>query len=69
VQRTSALAATFLRRFFHAQPVSARGTLRIQTLHGPPWKLLHFTSRGAKFGLEQKEESPTVSLRKKIRAP
>jgi hypothetical protein len=49
VQHTAALAATFLRRFFHAHPVSPRGAFGIQTLHRPTWKLLHFTSRAPKF--------------------
>lgn len=44
MQRASAVTAAFLRRLFNPQPVSARGTLRIQTLHRPSRKL-HFTPR------------------------
>jgi hypothetical protein len=42
VQRSAAIAAAFLRHVFNAPPVASRGTLRIQTLHGPAWKLMHF---------------------------
>ncbi len=41
VKRSAAIAATILRRAFHAQPVAARRTTRIQTLHGPTGQILH----------------------------
>jgi hypothetical protein len=68
MQRTGALAATFLRRFFDAHPVPARGTLRIQTLHGPSWKL-HFTSRRVKFWPLRKRGNYMPLRLKKINAP
>jgi hypothetical protein len=67
-QRTAALAATFLRRFFHAHPVPARGTLRIQTLHSPSRKL-HFTSRRVKFGPLRKRGNCMPLRLKKSGAP
>jgi hypothetical protein len=68
MQRTAALAATFLRRFFHTHPVPARGALRIQTLHGPSWKL-HCTSRRAKFGPLRKKGNLRAASPKKNNAP
>lgn len=50
------MIATFLRRIVHAQPASARGALRIQTLHRPSRKLVHFPSRRAKFGAVAENE-------------
>jgi hypothetical protein len=41
VKGSAAIAATILRRAFHAQPVAARRTTRIQTLHGPTGQILH----------------------------
>jgi hypothetical protein len=41
VKSPAAIAATILRRAFHAQPVAARRTTRIQTLHGPTGQILH----------------------------
>jgi hypothetical protein len=41
VKRSAAIAATILRRAFHAQPVATRRTTRIQTLHGPTGQILH----------------------------
>jgi hypothetical protein len=68
VQRTTALAATFLRRFFHAHPVPARGALRIQTLHGPSWKL-HFASRPVKLGAAAKKGNLHGASPEKNNAP
>ena len=68
MQRTAALAATFLRRFFHTHPVPARGALRIQTLHRPSWKL-HFTSRRVKFGTLRKRGNCMPFRPKKNNAP
>jgi hypothetical protein len=67
MQRTTALAATFLRRFFHAHPVPARGALRIQTLHRPTWKLLHFTSRAQSLSWIKRGVAAVAS--KKIPTP
>ena len=41
VKRSAAIAADFLWRILHAQPVSARGTFRSQTLHRPSGQILH----------------------------
>ena len=41
MKRSAAIAATILRRAFHAQPVAARRTTRIQTLHRPTGQILH----------------------------
>jgi len=41
VKRSAAIAAVILRRALHAQPVAARRTTRIQTLHGPTGQILH----------------------------
>jgi len=41
VKRSAAVAATILRRAFHAQPMAARRTIRIQTLHRPTGQILH----------------------------
>ena len=41
VQRRAAVAADFQRRRLHPQPVTARGTFRIQALHGPAGQVLH----------------------------
>jgi hypothetical protein len=41
VKRSAAIAATILRRACHAQPVAARRTTRIQTLHRPTGQILH----------------------------
>jgi hypothetical protein len=68
MQRTAALAATFLRRFFHAHPVPARGALWIQTLHRPTWKL-HCTSCRVKFWPLQKRGNYVPPRLKKINAP
>ena len=49
VKRPAAMAAVFLRRCFHAQPVAARGTCGVQALHRPAGQSLHrFTSRPAR---------------------
>jgi hypothetical protein len=63
MERTAALAATFLRRFFHAHPMSPRGAFRIQTLHRPTWKLLHFTSHPQSY-LGYRGELPVVVSKK-----
>jgi hypothetical protein len=41
VKRSAAVAAMILRRALHAQPVAARRTTRIQTLHRPTGQILH----------------------------
>jgi hypothetical protein len=41
VKRSAAIAATILRRAFDAEPVAARRTIRIQTLHRPTGQILH----------------------------
>jgi hypothetical protein len=41
VKRSAAIAAMILRRALHAQPVAARRTTRIQTLHRPTGQILH----------------------------
>ena len=41
MERSAAIAADFLWRAQHAQPVAARGTFRGQTLHRPAGQILH----------------------------
>jgi hypothetical protein len=41
VKGSAAVAAMILRRALHAQPVAARRTTRIQTLHRPTGQILH----------------------------
>jgi hypothetical protein len=41
MKRPAAIAATILRLACHAQPVAARRTTRIQTLHRPTGQILH----------------------------
>jgi hypothetical protein len=41
VERGAAVAADFLRRILHAEPVTARRTFRSQTLHCPSGQILH----------------------------
>ncbi|MGC1945755.1 MAG: hypothetical protein WA664_18555, partial [Candidatus Acidiferrales bacterium] len=41
-KRAAAIAAMILRRGLDAQPVAARGTFWIQTLHRPTGQILHF---------------------------
>jgi hypothetical protein len=41
VKRSAAITATILWRTFDAQPVAARRTIRIQTLHRPTGQILH----------------------------
>jgi hypothetical protein len=41
VKGSAAIAATILRRAFHAQPVATGRTTRTQTLHGPTGQILH----------------------------
>jgi hypothetical protein len=41
VKRSAAIAAPILRRALHAQPVAARRTTRVQTLHRPTGQILH----------------------------
>jgi hypothetical protein len=45
VKRRAAVAANLLRRILHAEPVSARGTFRSQTLHRPAGQILHLLPR------------------------
>lgn len=70
MQRGTAVIAVFLWRIVYAQPASARGALRIQTLHGPPRKLVHVPSRRAKFGaVAENEETPCRYAPQKIKSP
>lgn len=45
MQRRAAVAANFLLRALHAQPVPARRTSRTQTLHSPTRQILHGSPR------------------------
>jgi len=57
VKRSAAVAAMILRRALHAQPVAARRTTRIQTLHRPTGQILHsFASQNHGPGDGRKSE-------------
>jgi hypothetical protein len=70
VKRSAAIAATILRRAFHAQPVAARRTTRIQTLHGPTGQILHsFASQTHGSGDGRKSdaaEAPQLQKRQEL---
>jgi hypothetical protein len=57
VKGSAAIAAMILRRALHAQPVAARRTTRIQTLHRPTGQILHsFASQNHGPGDGRKSE-------------
>jgi hypothetical protein len=59
VKRSATIAATILRRAFHAQPVAARRTIRIQTLHRPTGQILHsFASQNPRPGRRKGKRLP-----------
>ena len=59
VKWSAAIAATILRRAFHAQPVAARRTTRIQTLHRPTGQILHsFASQNPRPRRRREERLP-----------
>jgi len=70
VKSPAAIAATILRRAFHAQPMASRRTTRIQTLHGPTGQILHsFASQthGSGGGRESDTaEAPRLQKRQEL---
>jgi hypothetical protein len=70
VKSPAAIAATILRRAFHAQPMASRRTTRIQTLHGPTGQILHsFASQTHGSGGGRKSdtaEAPRLQKRQEL---
>jgi hypothetical protein len=59
VKRSAAITATILWRAFDAQPVAARRTIRIQTLHRPTGQILHsFASQNPRSRRRKGERLP-----------
>jgi len=59
VKGSAAIAAMILRRALHAQPVAARRTTRIQTLHRPTGQILHsFASQNPRSRRRKGERLP-----------
>ena len=70
VKSPAAIAATILRRAFHAQPMASRRTTRIQTLHRPTGQILHsFASQTHGSGGGRKSdtaEAPRLQKRQEL---